>query len=253
MNILAGAYTSKGIRERNEDSFLLGPKFGGAKDLDSAEFNGYLGRAQFFAAADGMGGHDAGDVASDFVVRKLREQVELIQIAVDDARIEDMIFNIHNELVTFAQERGTPKMGSTVAGIVLQEGGSGFFNAGDSRVYRMRHGYLQQLSADDSLSAIDPRAAKNIITNAIGAGRDHMSVASRFSSNIAVEGDIFLLCSDGVHGSVSDDDLAFILALEDSPVNIAQIIVERAVKNDSDDNCTAVVVKIESPVEEYPA
>jgi protein phosphatase len=164
---------------------------------------------------------------------------------IDESRIEEIVRNIHANLLAEGKERGTPNMGSTLTGIVLQEGSCGYYNAGDSRVYRLRHGYLQQLSRDDSLASILPGAAKNIITNAIGAAAEDMNVQCRFSPSLAVTGDVFLMCSDGVHGAVSDDDLELILGLADSAEDIARIIVERAIANNSDDNCTAVVVKIE--------
>ena len=244
IKLTAGAYSSRGIREQNEDSFFLGTETGGAKETDSAVYECEGDGPYFFAAADGMGGHDAGDVASSFVVTKLKQGASLQTTPVDDAAIELMIKGIHCELLADARARGTPKMGSTVAGIVLQKDNSGFFNAGDSRVYRLRHNYIQQISEDDSLSRFVPNAAKNVITNAVGAGQENMSVASRFSSGFAVKGDVFLMCSDGVHGAVSDDDLSLILGLGDSPQDIARIIVERAIQNNSDDNCTAVVVKL---------
>jgi len=243
MKIAAGAYSVKGIREHNEDSFFLGTQTGGAKDTDSAVFNAEGNGPFFFAAADGMGGHDAGDVAGAFVVLKLKQSASFQTTPVDDAVIEAMLKGIHAELLAEAKKRGTPKMGSTIAGIVLQKGNCGFFNAGDSRVYRLRHGYLQQISEDDSLARMVPGAKKNIITNAVGAGQESMRVASRFSSSFAAAGDVFLMCSDGVHGAVNDDDLSLILGLADSAQDIARIIVERAINNNSDDNCTAVVVK----------
>jgi len=243
MKIISGAYSAKGIREQNEDSFFLGTIAGGAKDPDTASYNIEGDGPFFFAAADGMGGHDAGDVASSFVVNKLKQNVSSISSQIDDGIIEGILKTIHSELLAEAGKRGTPKMGSTISGIILQTGNSGFFNAGDSRVYRLRHNYIQQISEDDSLSRFVPGAAKNIITNAVGAGQENMSVASRFSSGFAVDGDVFLMCSDGVHSVVSDDDMAIILSLNDSPQDIARIIVERAIKNNSDDNCTAVVVK----------
>jgi len=243
MKIFAGAYSAKGIREQNEDSYFLGTIAGGAKDTDESTFTAEGDGPFFFAAADGMGGHDAGDIASTFVVTKLKQSASYQTAQVDDAIIEVTLKRIHSELLAEARSRGTPKMGSTISGIVLQKGNSGFFNAGDSRVYRLRHNYLQQISDDDSLSRFVPGAAKNVITNAIGAGQENMKVASRFSSGFAVTDDVFLMCSDGVHSAVSDNDLALILGLNDSPQDIARIIVERAIKNNSDDNCTAVVVK----------
>ena len=243
INLAAGAYSAKGIREQNEDSFFLGTETGGAKDADGKSFSAQGDGPFFFAAADGMGGHGAGDAASAFVVTKLKQNASFQTTPVDDSRIEVILKAIHAELLADAVNRGTPKMGSTVAGIILQKENSGFFNAGDSRVYRLRHGYIQQISEDDSLSRFVPGAAKNIITNAVGAGQENINVASRFSSGFAVKGDIFLMCSDGVHGFITDEELALFLNQNDSPQEIAKLIVEKAIACNSDDNCTAVVVK----------
>jgi serine/threonine protein phosphatase PrpC len=155
---------------------------------------------------------------------------------------------LHAALLAEGKSRGTPNMGSTLAGIALGENSGGFFNAGDSRVYRLRNGFLEQLSRDDSLAALVPGAPSNIITNAIGAGQEAVSVQCRFGASLAVAGDLFLACSDGVHGVIPDDDLEIMLAEAGEPGTIAQKIVEQAIANNSDDNCTAVVVKIEGIV-----
>jgi len=153
---------------------------------------------------------------------------------------------MHADLATNGKERGTPLMGSTLSGILLQKDTPcAFFNAGDSRVYRMRNGFIQQLSRDDSLSSLVPGVATNFITNAIGAGLQDVKLASRFSNNIAVAEDLFLICSDGVHGFVNDEDLEKLLIEKIDIQEIAKHIVETAIENNSDDNCTAVVVRIE--------
>jgi protein phosphatase len=224
-------------------------KIGGVKD-NSAEFSGGVNGPLFFLTADGMGGHDAGDAASVFVAENMR-QAEITETNVyDSASLEKLIRSIHYALLKEGREKRTPNMGSTLSGILLQrDAPCAFFNAGDSRVYRLRNGFLQQLSKDDSLSSIVPGAAKNIITNAVGAGLPNISVASYFSTTVAVKGDTFLICSDGVHGFLSDDDLDKILAEPLSPPETAKKIVEAAIENNSDDNCTAVVVKLDEEEE----
>jgi protein phosphatase len=245
MKIKAGAYSSKGpARPHNEDAFLLGAETGGGGTEDTrAVFERDTSSPLVFAVADGMGGHAAGDIASAFVVTKLRGMFTGDEKA-DAGSLETALTLLHEELLEEGRRRGTPNMGSTLAGIVLRHGLSGFFNIGDSRVYRLRNGFIQQVSHDDSLSRIVPGAAKNIITNAMGGGLSTMNVESRFSPALAVEGDIFLLCSDGVHGFVSDDDLEQMLSAMDEPAGVVRRIVEKAIASNSDDNCTAVVVKI---------
>jgi serine/threonine protein phosphatase PrpC len=245
MKVTAGAYSDKGRRPHNEDSFLCALKTGGVKD-NSAEFSGSVNGQLFFLTADGMGGHDAGDAASAFVVENMRQAGIDGKNVYDAASLEKLIKSIHSDILKEGREKGTPNMGSTLSGILLQrDAPCAFFNAGDSRVYRLRNSFLQQLSRDDSLSSFVPGAAKNIITNAVGAGLPDVSVASHFSTTVAVMGDTFLICSDGIHGFLSDDELEKIIAESLSPPETAKKIVEAAIVNKSDDNCTAVVVKLE--------
>jgi serine/threonine protein phosphatase PrpC len=248
MNITAGAYSSKGsVRPHNEDAFLIAAETGGGGIEDTAAvFSGTPGEGcLLFLVADGMGGHAAGDLASAFVSERMKGAAQR-NGSFDSALLEKTVKEIHALLLEEGKKRGTPNMGTTLAGIVLQKGGCGFFNAGDSRVYRFRNGFLQQLSRDDSLSSVVPGAAKNIITNAVGAGLAETRVESRFSPSVAVAGDLFFMCSDGVHGFVSEEDLELMLADCSSPADTARLIVERAIANNSDDNCTAVVAKIEA-------
>jgi len=249
MRVIAGAYSDKGRRHHNEDAFLCALYTGAGIEEGGAEFSGVVNAPLFFLVADGMGGHDAGDVASAFVVENMRNAAQTAaneERVFNEASIEELIKSVHTALLKEGKEKGTPNMGSTLTGLLLQkEAPCAFLNAGDSRVYRLRNGFLQQLSKDDSLSEIMPGAAKNIITNAVGAGLKEISVASRFSQSVAVAGDIFLMCSDGVHGFVKDDDLEKLLAGTFFPLEIAKCIVQAAIANNSDDNCTAVMVKLD--------
>ena len=254
MKVRAGAYTGKGIRPRNEDAFLCALQQGGGiqdsgTESGGAEFSGIVDAPLFFLVADGMGGHDAGAEASSFVTDKMRHAAQTAACGMrffDESVFEALIKSIHAAILKEGIKQGTPNMGSTLTGILLQKNSPcAFFNVGDSRVYRLRGGFIQQLSRDDSLSSIMPEAVKNIITNAIGAGMPDIQVASRFSPTLAVAGDLFLMCSDGVHGFVSDDDLEKML-VEKLPLReIAKQIVDFAIANNSDDNCTAMAVKIE--------
>jgi serine/threonine protein phosphatase PrpC len=193
-----------------------------------------------------MGGHAAGDAASALVVESMRQAAAANEGRVfDETSLEALVKSVHAALLKEGKEKGTRNMGSTLTGILLQKDAPcAFFNAGDSRVYRLRNGFIQQLSRDDSLSSVMPGAAKNIIANAVGAGLPDVSVASRFSPAVAVSGDVFLMCSDGVHGFVSDEYLEKTLA-EFPPGEAAKRIVRAAIANNSDDNCTAVVVRLD--------
>lgn len=243
MKVTAAAYSTKGIREHNEDSYILNTQIGGAGLEDSMDFFESEELPLFFAVADGMGGHAAGDVASQFVVSRIKEYVES-KTEMNGDFFETKLPEIHTLLVEKGNNERTQNMGSTFVGLSLMDGICGFFNVGDSRIYRLRNGFVQQLSHDDSLSEILPDAPKNIVTNAMGAGLSDIEVETRFSASVAVPGDIFLICSDGVHGHITEDELEAILSQNKSLVEIARQIVETALNNQSDDNSTAVVVKL---------
>jgi protein phosphatase len=179
------------------------------------------------------------------VVEKMRDAAASCTGSFDAENLEGTIKAVHAALLAEGKVRGTANMGSTLTGLVLQnDGPPGFFNAGDSRGYRLRNGFIRQLTRDDSLASVVPGAAKNIITNAVGAGLPDVSVASRFASSVAVPGDIFLFCSDGVHGFVSDDEMETFLGWDRPLGEIVEHIVKTAIAHNSDDNCTAVLVKI---------
>lgn len=244
MKIKAVAFSTKGIREHNEDSFLLNNIIGGTGLEDSIESIEIEDENCIFAVADGMGGHKAGDVASRFVVTSVKESFSKEE-TIDSDFVEEKLKELHKKLSEKGIADGTPNMGSTFVGLVYQEGNSGFFNVGDSRIYRFRNGFIQQLSHDDSLSEIIPDAPKNIIINAMGAGIPEIEVESRFSKSVAVSNDVFLICSDGVHGYISEDEMEEILSGNYSLVEKARQIVNKALDNNSDDNSTAVIVKLE--------
>ncbi|GHT56926.1 serine/threonine protein phosphatase [Spirochaetia bacterium] len=248
MKVEAGAYSSKGsTRKLNEDSFLIGTEKGGSAIDNQADTKSKISldidTPSLFFVADGMGGHSSGDVASSFVVNKMLEYMKGEQTYNGDT-LEMMIKAMHNELLNEGKKRGTPNMGTTISGILLQSGECSFFNVGDSRTYRLRGGFLQQLSRDDSLSNIVPDVQKNIITNAIGASLPSITVQTRFSKNIVMSGDIFFICSDGVHGVIDDDTFETMINKNIKPEIISENIVKYAIQNNSDDNCTAIIVKV---------
>ena len=243
MTIKAAAFSTKGIRPHNEDSFLLNSQIGGTGTEDSMAFIENLNEG-VFVVADGMGGHAAGDVASNFVVS------EFLQSITSVSEINTDFFNatmsqLHQRLLAKGKNEGTANMGSTFVSLVIKNDECGFCSIGDSRLYRYRNGFVQQLSHDDSLSEIIPDAPKNIVTNAMGAGLSDVEIETRFSASFAVAGDKFVLCSDGVHGHVSDDEMEQILQENFSLVEKTRSLVEKALENGSDDNSTAIIIELE--------
>lgn len=249
MKIKTAAYSYKGIRELNEDSFIIGKQMNecGAAETVASDDDADCSFC-IMAVADGMGGNEAGEKASAFVVNRLiaiSNNADKNHIRYTADEFSGQILSVHRELLETAKKSGSATMGTTLSGIVVQDGKFGIYNVGDSRVYRLRNGFMQQLTHDDSLRNIMPGAASNIITNAMGAGLDNIEIAVRFSDTLGVGGDCFLICSDGVHGHVEDDDLEQLLSGNFSLIEKSRQIVNKAIDGGSDDNCTAVLVQLE--------
>jgi serine/threonine protein phosphatase PrpC len=213
-----------------------------------------LAVAPVFAVADGMGGHEAGAQASAAVVSALRDTlctggvVDLIRVstAIDEA-------SRRATALAATTARGA---GSTLSGVVLVVHESRphwlIVNVGDSRVYRLIDGYLEQLTVDHSLvqeridaGALrdDERASapdKNVITRALG------SADARADSWLmpVTTGERLLVCSDGLHGELSDEQLREILVAGGRPPATTAALVHAANRAGGRDNITAVVVDV---------
>jgi len=234
-------------RDHNEDSYLV------AGDLD------------LFLVADGMGGHAGGEMASGIAVRTVekyvRENSELIDPSRDHAgavkkspvakllgdSIRQACAAIYHKSIELPELRG---MGTTATGLVFHQKHAFIAHVGDSRAYVVRNGVPLQLSKDHSLVNEQLEAGliteaqarksrfKNIITRSVGFDTDvDVDV-------IAVEhkvGDVFLLCSDGLTGLVTDPEIADIIC-DNFLHRVPGILIDLANSRGGDDNVTVVVV-----------
>ena len=220
------------VREINEDRHLARPDLG------------------LWVVADGMGGHDQGDFASELIVSELGriprpESARALLQSVDQA-----LGRCHRALV----ERAAGKddlCGSTVVALLVFEQDFAVVWAGDSRLYRPRHGRLQQVTRDHSYveelvadGKLTPAAAKNHplvnqITRAIGADQ---ALALDVESDSLDEHDLFLLCSDGLSGMIDDQTIQTILAEPDLEAAADQLI-NSALAAGGRDNITLLLIR----------
>ena len=229
-----GVRTDVGLkRKANEDSYL----------------SGY----PVFVVADGMGGHDAGDRASQAVVHQLSSLVG--QEGVGPAELAEVLDRAQAAvgLIADETERGA---GSTLTGVIVTMQGSIahwlVFNVGDSRVYRLRDGELSQLTVDHSVmqqllddgtldpSEIEAYAGKNVITRAMGA---EDSDADYWLHPI-VQNERLMLCSDGLSGEVSDEVIRTTLLTTPGAQAAADVLVSLALQNGGRDNVTVIVLDV---------
>ncbi|CAG4913616.1 PP2C family protein-serine/threonine phosphatase [Paraburkholderia saeva] len=211
-----------------------------------------LGR---WAVADGMGGHAVGDLASRLVIETLSQLAPPASMKrfIADARTRLQVAN--RQLREEAARRQVQRIGSTVVVLLACDRFCGYLWAGDSRIYLLRQGQLQQLTRDHSqveelrqMGHITDEEARNhpaqhMITRAVGA-TDRLDLDE--AAIEVADGDIFLLCSDGLCNEVSDQEIRVALASVDC-LRASDELVEIALARGGRDNITAVVVQAEDP------
>jgi serine/threonine protein phosphatase PrpC len=229
-------------RSLNEDRFILLPEF------------------NVFVVADGMGGHQSGEVASRLaatgVAIYLRHAADAPKEPRDrlHAAVSAANARIHSRSDDSRAHRG---MGTTIVAGTYDPNAQRFHvvHAGDSRAYLLRNGKLVQLTRDHSLlsDALLERPElteadlaylpKNVITRALGISPN---VELDVNSCDVEVGDVVLLCSDGLHGLVDDDAMARIVRDAGTLVDACDRLIEAANKNGGKDNITAVLVRLEA-------
>ncbi len=252
IRVIAAGRSDIGLqREHNEDSFALLEQHG------------------LYLVADGMGGHKAGDVAS-------RMATETLSAFFDSTAREDATWPFHYDPALSAEEnrllagikvanksiyersatsddhRG---MGTTVVGVLVSPSTARAYigHVGDSRCYRVRGRSIAQLTQDHSLVNEYMRAMphlspaqrdelpRNVITRALGMNE---RVLVDLSCEEAVAGDRYVLCSDGLSGMITDDEILSTMLAHDDPDEACKALIALAHQHGGEDNITAVVVKV---------
>lgn len=213
-------------------------------------------KGQLMIVADGMGGHNAGEVASQTAVAE-------IQRAYFGAATDDIPASLHQALLTANQairqlaqgDASRRGMGTTAAVVVARELDVHIANVGDSRVYLLRNGTIAQITQDHSwveeqvrAGVLTPEQARshpqrNVITRALGSGA---TVEPDLFQGALQEGDVLLLCSDGLSNLVSDAELLAI-AGQAAPQQAVRQLVDLANERGGVDNISVIVARAETP------
>jgi PPM family protein phosphatase len=242
VQLLYAARTDVGmIRSGNEDNF-------------AADVNGQRG---LFIVADGMGGHAAGEVASEMAVQILMRELADVRDLGATATQQKVAASlrlanraIHERTLTEVDKQG---MGTTTSLLLIGNGRYLIGQIGDSRVYLLRDGALRQLTKDHSYvqeqvdaGFLTPEQARyhpysNVITRCVGASPE---VEPDMYNGAAQVGDTFLVASDGLTGMVDDWRLQQLLLARTSPERIVHSLVSEANGRGGLDNITAIVVRV---------
>lgn len=232
--VSAGATDVGTVRPLNEDSYSDQPDIG------------------LWTVADGMGGHDAGSVASQMIVERLQGLGSKENLAEFVTSIEDTIVDVNKNLLEYSRAQLNGRtVGSTFVSLLIKGNIGVCLWAGDSRLYRFRQNRLAPLSADHSHVAelikqglISPEEAethpeRNVITRAVGTSERIDIDIDVFELNV---GDQFLLCSDGLYNALNDQEIISCLNNQTLEMSVSALI-QSALNNKASDNVSVILVK----------
>ena len=252
LSLSFAAYSDIGkIRDKNEDMVYI------SSDL------------RFAVVADGMGGHSAGEVASNVAISTIVDTLSKIEsgkIAIPKDFLPEMskperkllmaadyanysIFKLAQENVIYRS------MGTTLSGVLIEGNEAYVVHIGDTRLYLLRMDVMTQLTTDHSLAAehikrglltkaqAEKSAVQNVLTRAMGIKKDVEFDILQFA---VMPGDILFLCSDGVNKGLTDEEIKHYLqkAYKTSLSKICKALVRKANDNDGKDNISAVIIKV---------
>jgi protein phosphatase len=237
-------------RSANEDSYFADPEL------------------KLFVVADGMGGHAAGEVASRIAVDAIYDFIQFTNhdkditwpyefdeaLSMGGNRLKTAIQTAHAKVLeSTGNKKELQGMATTVVSLLFEDGKTQVAHVGDSRAYLVRSGKLIQLTSDHSWvneqlrsGAITSTQARNhpyrnIVTRALG-GPNPVDVD--VSEEEMQDGDILLLCSDGLNTMITDEDILTIISENPEDIEKAcQVLIDRANQNGGEDNVTAILVR----------
>ena len=204
------------------------------------------------AVSDGMGGHQAGEVASALVIESLSRELVKDQQGPLHKQLEDAVLRANRRVHNAARSADRHGMGATLTAVMIRGNEAFIAEVGDSRGYLLRNGRLRQMTRDQSMvqmlvdqgvmSAEDARHApgKNVILQAVGLGPDVRVAIGRLELR---RGDRLMLCSDGVSNQITDNELRDILT-KSGPREACDTMISLANERGGDDNETVIVADV---------
>ena len=230
----AGATDVGTVRPLNEDAFLMQPEMG------------------LWTVADGMGGHDAGSVASQMIVDELKKLTKKKNLDNVITEFEETLLSVNQQLLDYSKNSLNGRIvGSTLISLLIKGNIGVAMWAGDSRLYRLRHDKLSPITTDHSHVAelvkqglISEEEAKthpesNVITRAVGTSERLDLDIELFDVQV---GDQYLLCSDGLYNAVPHDEIVNAIVGNELQQSV-QNLINNALANKASDNVSVILVK----------
>lgn len=231
------------LRKINQDNYICGKKF---LTEDNRNIPSYISgtvdstEGILLGVFDGMGGEECGEVAS--LIASQEAYKTNINFHPDVlVTLEDLCMRANQKICDFAYENNVESTGTTCAMLAFTSDTIGLCNVGDSKIYRLSGGVLQQVSVDHVGLAINPNRKPPLSQN-LGIPEEEMVIEPYFAKGGYSNGDIYLICSDGLTDMVPETYIRDVLCT--MPMNQAvDTLVEAALANGGRDNVTVIAVR----------
>ena len=232
------------VRHQNEDMILVGSRFV-RNDAFHTQVELTNQDRYIVAVADGMGGHNRGDIASSDVLHNLQFYYHDLPAGFGPSEFNETLVEWLDGINNLVASKGRADeqfkgMGTTLVGFAFYEGEYYSLNCGDSRLYRFRDHELTQLTTDHSLSTLmGTEKHSSVITNCIGGGctTSYIDIV-RMTSDV-IQGDCYMLCSDGLTDMLSDQEISALMSAEAD----ANGLCDAAIAAGGLDNVSCCIVK----------
>ena len=246
MKLIVSAASDVGcVRNNNEDMILIGDSYV-RNDAKAVEVDIDTETRYLLALADGMGGHNSGEVASQVTLSNLPYFFYDLPTGLSVSDFNEAIYEWLESINAVIDSKGHAEprfynMGTTLVALAYFNNEFYWMNCGDSRVYLLHDGKLTQLSTDHSLNNLMGKSGhSNIITNCIGGGCKTSYVDMVICTPQVMPGETFMLCSDGLTDMLSDEEIENML---NNGADAAQLC-DAANKAGGSDNVSVCLIKI---------
>jgi len=268
ISLEASVISNKGkLRAKNEDNFCFdGMYLLDENNKDDFERNEIKSLSHaVFSVFDGMGGAACGDIASKMAGEEMsvfNENLRRLKMNSDlmiKKTFSNRISAINEKIVLYSNEERLSSMGSTASGIIINKKTFQPFNLGDSRVYLYRNSKLVQMTVDHteanqlyqmkliSKEEMEKHPGKNRLTQHLGVPFEYGKVEAEFGESfLCEEGDIILVCSDGLTLHVTDDEIFEILDNDGVVKEKNKALLKRALNDGGKDNITSILLNVVS-------
>ena len=250
------------VRSNNEDNFYFNGDLMGENEVNAGAMFRAVSTREFhlLCVCDGMGGLEGGERASGLAIKRLEQLDKPSSIQDISTQVDQYARDISEEIQQDAKKNGDSKEGTTLALVYLTGGTMHVANVGDSRVYVLRNGILNQVSMDQTQlyqkmlagqmtrEQMRKHPDSNRIDHYLGMPKDRISKDFVFHKNCSLcSSDRLFLCSDGVSDLLSHERMEQILANNAAPMDAARQLIDAALELGGKDNATVIVADVTGP------